>query len=350
MSERTERHGMSERTERHGMRSPLEESYRRALRLLPGGFRRDWEDDMVATFMDRAYRSMPDDREGVEISRPRWPELASIARLAVRLRLGGAESVPGEVVRRIALVGLLAHAVFAISGVVLSIWYFGRTGLPDGGAFASWWQAMWSMTHLLWLPAYLAVVFGHRRTAAITAVVAFGPAMVSWFLQLRADQWAHTPFQVGWLLFTALPIVALVGFHSGAPAVRAAPWVVAVPVGAALVSAAGLLAPLRVTGTGVWAAGVIVAGLVTIAAAVRGRRRGRGPDVRGREPMSPTWPVTLALLAAAVLGLAALSGAVGPLAVGAAVVGLVMAAWARYRPAAELPSRQEPGSPTTVEW
>jgi hypothetical protein len=282
------------------MSSPLEESYRRALRLLPREFRRDWADDMVATFMDRAYRSMPDDREGVEISHPRWPELVSVVRLAVRLRLGGAGSVPGEVVRRIALVGLLAHAVFAMSGVVLSIWVFERTFLPEGGGFASWWQAMWSMTYLLWLPAYLAVVFGHRRAAAIIAVAAFVPGMLSWFLQLRADQWAHTPFQVGWLLFGALPVVALVGFHSGAPVVRATPWVVAVPVGVALVSAAALLAPLRVTGTGVWACGIIVAGLVTIAAA-------------------------------------------GPLEVGAAGVGLVlaaMAAWTRDRPA--LPSRQEP--------
>jgi hypothetical protein len=335
---------MSERT------SLLEESYRRALRLLPTGFRRDWEEDMVATFMDRAYRSMPDDREGVEISRPGWPELVSIARLAVRLRLAGG-SVPGEVVRRIALVGLLAHAVFAISGVVLSIWVFERMFLPEGGGFANWWQAMWGMTHLLWLPAYLAVVFGHRRTGAITAVVAFLPGVVSSFLQLRADQWAHTPFQLGWLVFGALPVVALVGFHSGVPAVRARPWVLALPVGVALVSVAGLLAPLSVTGTGVWEFGVIVAGLVTIAAAVRGRGR-----------ISPTWPVTLALLTAPVLGLAATSGGVGPLTAGAGVVGLVLAAVAawtrdgsavaapgRNGSAAELPPRQEPGSATTVE-
>jgi hypothetical protein len=348
------------------MSSLLEESYRRALRLLPSGFRREWADDMVATFMDRAYRSMPDDREGVEISSPRWSELVSIARLAVRLRLGGAASVPGEVVRRIALAGMLAHVVFAFSGVALSIVDFERMQLPDGSGYASWWQVMWSMTHLLWLPAYLAVLFGHRRAAAITAVVAFVPGVVSSFLQLRADQWAHTPFQVGWLIFGALPIVALIGFHSGAPAVRAMPWVVAVPVGVVVaVTGSGLLAPLRLTGTELWAFGIIVAGLVTIAAAIRDGRLGRGRAGRGRERMSPTWPVTLGLLAAAVLGLAALSGSVGPLAIGAGAVGLVlaaMAAWARDRPAAavaapdgdrsaaERPPRQEPGSATTVEW
>jgi hypothetical protein len=311
--------------------SLLEERYRRVLRLLPADFRRDWADDMVATFLDRAYRSMPGDPESDEISSPRWSELVSIARLALRLRLGGPGSRPGEVVRRIALTGLLAHVVFALAGVVLSIWYVERMPLPDGSGFTTWWQAMWSMTHLLWLPAYLAILFGHRRAAAITAVAAFVPGAVSSIVQLRGDQWAHAPYQIEWLIFGVLPVLALAGFHGEVPVAR--PWVVAVPVGVVLVSAAGLLAPQRATGTALWALGIIVAGLVTIVAGVR----------QGRT-MPPAWPLTLALLAAAVLGLQAASGRLDPFALGAAAIGIllaVLAARARRRTAGRLPSSRE---------
>jgi hypothetical protein len=335
------------------MSSLLEERYRRALRLLPADFRRGWEDDMVATFMDRAYRSMPDDPEGVEISSPRWPELVSVARLALRLRFGGAGSVPGEVVRRVALVGLLAHAVFAISGVALSIWFVERTELPGDGGFAGWWQAMWTMSQLLWVPAYLAVLFGHRRVAAITAAATFGSGAVGSLLQLSADHWARAPLQIEWLIFGLLPVLALAGFHGGAPAVRARPWVVALPIGVTLVCTAVLLGPDRVTGTWLWAFGIVAAGLVTIVVAIR-----RGRAGRGRARMSPTWPVTLALYAVAILGLDAASGGAGLRTVGLGVTGVLLAAvaaWSRDRsdPAGATPDadrpRQEPGPATTVE-
>jgi hypothetical protein len=120
-----------------------------------------------------------------------------------------------------------------------------------------------------------------------------------------------------------------------------------------------------VTGTGLLAFGIIVAGLVTIVAAVRRRPAGRAKpgerpaqQRRDREGMSPTWPVTLALFAAAVLGLEAASGSVGLLAIGVGVVGVLLAAVAarsrdRSDPTgaardADRP-RQEPGPATTVE-
>jgi hypothetical protein len=308
---------------------------------------------MVATFMDRAYRSMPDDPEGVEISSPRWPELVSVMELALRLRFGGAGSVPGEVVRRVALVGLLAHAVFAICGVVLSIWYVERAEIPGDGGFAGWWQAMWTMSQLLWVPAYAAVVSGHRRAAVITAAATFGSGAVGSLLQLSADHWARAPLQIGWLIFGLLPVLALAGFHSGAPAVRARTWLVALPVGVALVCTAVLLEPDRVTGTGLWASGIVAAGLVVIVSVIR-----RGPAGRGRTPMSPTWPITLALYAAAVLGLDAAGGSAGLRTVGLGVTGVLLAAvaaWSRDRsdPAGATPDgdrpRQEPGPATTVE-
>jgi hypothetical protein len=303
------------------MTSLLEERYRRVLRLLPADFRHEWADDMAATFMARAYRSAPEDLEGVEISSPRWPEMASIARLAIRLRLGGASAQPrefvtGEAVRRIALVGLLAHAVGALSGVLLTIWFIVRTELPDGTGFATWWQALVSMSDLLWLPAYLAIVFGYRRAAACIALAAFGPGTVVLLLNLRAADWPYLPYQIGWLVFGALPIVALVAFHSGAPTVRSGPWVAAIPAGVVLLFAVMLVAGDRTTGIGLWALGVTVAGIVTIGAAVH------------RRSMPPTWPLTLAVLAAAVLGLQATTGGFDAIVLGPGAVGVVLAAMA----------------------
>jgi hypothetical protein len=245
------------------MTSLLEERYRRALRLLPDDFRERWADDMVDTFLDRAYRSAPDDPEGVEIASPRWRELASVAALAVRLRLGdtGASAravVLGAAVRRFALAGLLAHAVFAVSGVLLSVWAFERA--PAGIGFDSRVAALWSLTSLLWLPAYLALLSGQRRTALVVGLAAFLPGLVTTLDRLHADQWAHSPYQIAWLIFGVLPIVAMIGFYPGAPSVPVRPWLLALPAAVLLLIAAGLL--IRPSGTGMWCAGLVVAVVV----------------------------------------------------------------------------------------
>jgi hypothetical protein len=211
---------------------------------------------MVGTFLARAYRSAPGDPEGVEIAGPRWAEVASVACLAVRLRLGDTDR--GEAVRRFALAGLLAHAVFAISGVLLSAWSFERT--PAGIGFDNRGAALWSMTALLWLPAYLSLLFGRPRTATMVALAAYLPALVTTLLRLHADQWAHSPYQIGWLIFGLLPVVALAGFSAGAPVAGSRRWLIALPVVTLLLFAAGLA--IRPTGTGLWCAGVVVAAVL----------------------------------------------------------------------------------------
>jgi hypothetical protein len=245
------------------MTSLLEERYRRALRLLPDDFRERWADDMVDTFLDRAYRSAPDDPEGVEIASPRWRELGSVAALAIRLRLGDAGAsaravVLGEAVRRFALAGLLAHAAFAVSGVLLSVWTFERT--PPGIGFDTRGQTLWSMTALLWLPAYLSLLFGRRRTALVVALAAYVPMLVTTLDRLPADLWAHTPYQIAWLIFGLLPIGAMIGYYPGAPTVPVRPWVLALPAAVLVLFAAGLLT--RPTGAGLWCAGAVVAAVV----------------------------------------------------------------------------------------
>jgi hypothetical protein len=105
----------------------LEGRYRRVLRLLlPAAYLREWEDEMVATFLESVRVDDPDDAAYLaDFGRPGWSETASVAALAVRrrpgtarLRLGAGGASPrdlawGEAARIVALVGVLAHAVAA---------------------------------------------------------------------------------------------------------------------------------------------------------------------------------------------------------------------------------------------
>lgn len=67
----------------------LEQRYRSVLRLLPVSYRQVWEPDMVSAFLDSMDAG---DREIndylADHGRPSWREVASIAVLAARLRLG----------------------------------------------------------------------------------------------------------------------------------------------------------------------------------------------------------------------------------------------------------------------
>jgi hypothetical protein len=68
----------------------LERRYRRVLRLLPGWYRDQWEQDMVAAFLDSWLTGDPDADEYIaKAAGPGFAEVASVARLAGRLRLGG---------------------------------------------------------------------------------------------------------------------------------------------------------------------------------------------------------------------------------------------------------------------
>jgi hypothetical protein len=72
------------------MSGNLERRYRRVLRLLPGWYRQQWEQDMVAAFLDSWLTGDPETDECVlEFCKPGWAETASVACLAVRLHLGG---------------------------------------------------------------------------------------------------------------------------------------------------------------------------------------------------------------------------------------------------------------------
>jgi hypothetical protein len=240
------------------MTSLLEERYRKVLRMLPAGFRREWEDDMVDTFLTRAHRSRPDDPEGVDISGPRWSEVASVARQAVRLRLGAGsgagprEYVTGSALRRFALAGALAHVTFALSGVLLAVWWTTRLTGSEAG-FTSWWRALLSLTGLLWIPAYAGLLSGRPRLAVVLGAAALIPAVV---VPAAGPDW---PFRLAWLLVLVAPLPAMAAFHRGAPAafhrgapaafhrgappVRVWPWVLAVPVLTAVLTTVVAIVP-----------------------------------------------------------------------------------------------------------
>ncbi|GAA0374752.1 hypothetical protein GCM10009530_26600 [Microbispora corallina] len=104
--------------------SLLEDPYRRVLRLLPASYREGREEEMVAAFLEGSPGAGDN-------ARPRWPEVASVAALAIRVRLGGpgsqgrgvvvlahervADLALGDLVRvwnrRFAVRGFLVHPV-----------------------------------------------------------------------------------------------------------------------------------------------------------------------------------------------------------------------------------------------
>ena len=102
----------------------LERRYRRVLRLLPGYYREQWEEDMVAALLDGWLTGDPEADEYItKFGRPGWAEVASVAGLAARLYLGGAGAPRryfawGQAVRRAVLAVLLVHAVLGLGVLV----------------------------------------------------------------------------------------------------------------------------------------------------------------------------------------------------------------------------------------
>src|SRR5258706_9058768 len=140
--------------------SLLEERYRLALRMLPAAYRDAWADDMVDTFLERAHAAALDHPEGVDISRPGRAELASIAWLAIRLRLGGTDAagrprLMGDAVRLAALVGLLYPPGVALGGLLFTAWLSaGLPGIdipPELQPYPSRWQGLTGGLAVLWL-------------------------------------------------------------------------------------------------------------------------------------------------------------------------------------------------------
>jgi hypothetical protein len=262
----------------------LEARYRTVLRILPASYREQWEEEMVAAFLESMATDDPEQADYLaDYGRPSYSEVASVAGLAVRLRLG-ASGAParyaawGAAVRSAALAGLLTQAVIETTGAGERLWLDGT----------------WQLAGLLWLPPFFAILLGHRQLARALALLAVLPTAVATVqaTAVAATRGMHPAAVTLWcsLLVDLLLVLALAAFHENSPAVQARRWLVAFGAGVGALAALLLLThraadliPLA-DWPGVACAALTLATLGHLARQARARRPG------------PAWPLTLAML------------------------------------------------------
>ncbi len=245
------------------MSGGLERRYRRVLRLLPGWYRQQWEQDMVAAFLDSCLTGDPETDECVlEFCKPGWAETASVACLAVRLHLGGPGTPRryawGQAIRRAVLAVLLVHAVLAVNVLVLLVW---------GGHLAGWlhvlpwslvvvaagsvWPTVYYLVSVAWIVIFVTLALGHYRTARVLAALAIVPGLVA-LLQAQFTGIMPAPFGpwAFWVLLDLAPVLAMTTFRRDTPPATPGPWLLALPAGYVLVY--GPLLSLQATGNSAW--------------------------------------------------------------------------------------------------
>jgi hypothetical protein len=288
------------------MSGDLERRYRRVLRLLPGWYRQQWEDDMVAAFLDSW---MTGDAEADEyISKaagPGWAESASVAGLAVRLYLGGAGAPRryfawGQAVRRAVLTVILVHAVAAVDILVRAAWSRRLFGLPAPpaslltSAFGGGWFAVYYAVNFAWIVIFVALALGHYRAARVAVALVIVPDLVA-LLQAQVTGVMPAPFGswAFWVLLNLVPVLAMTAFHRDAPRIPGRPWLLALPAGYLLVFVP--VQVLQATGNSAWLpdfSGLccVLVAIACLAHAPRAWSR--------RTDGSGVWSLTLTLLAA----------------------------------------------------
>jgi hypothetical protein len=237
----------------------LERRYRRLVGLLlPEPYRQAWEDDMVATFLDRMSTGDPEVDEYLEeFGRPDADEVLSVVALAIRLRLAGPDGEPraalwGQAVRTFALTCLLANALLLPLGVAQEAWISSGLWLPAeinplgiAHDHSAWEQVTHWVTLIGWPVAFLAVLFGRRSVALLASAAAVLPSLVAALVlvaQMLLDRQPSQGTATFWsmLIFQSVVIVALAAFHQTAPGPDPAPWVRRLAIGAAVVPAVGI--------------------------------------------------------------------------------------------------------------
>jgi hypothetical protein len=285
----------------------LEQRYRRVLRLLPGYYRQQWEDDMVGTFLDGWLTG--DDAETDEYiskaARPEWAEIASVACLAARLYLGGAGTPRrffawGQAVRRAVLAVVLLHAVVGLDILVRASWSHRLFGLPVPPAFLTIfspvgvWPTVYYAVNAAWIVIFVALVLGRYRTAQVLAVLAIVPGLVA-SLQAQFTGSMPAPFAswAFWIPLSLAPVLAMAAFHADAPPAARWPWLLALPAGDLLV-VVPLLA-LQASSNYAWVPDFPGQCCLLVALACLAHT----PTARSRRAAGPgAWSLALALLAA----------------------------------------------------
>jgi len=184
--------------------SRLENRYRGLLRVLPGWYRSEREEEMVGLFLaDR------DDDLDLEHGLPGWGETGATLALAVRTRFAASGAparavAAGDVVRLVALLGVLVQSAYAVQGLLSSL-------LPEGEGLVPPAVAL----EVAPLVGALALVAGYRGVAKSLFVVV---SLVS-LARLGQAFGPEVPLRVSWQVPLWLATLALLaGFHRDATA------------------------------------------------------------------------------------------------------------------------------------
>ena len=205
------------------VKSNLERRYRALLRLLPGWYRVEREEEMVETFLaDRT-----DDLD-LEHGWPGWGEAGATLALSVRVRLGERRPA-GTALRVLALTGLLGQLVAAAQSwtvIVMS----GGSVRPQG-----WWYDAVAVV------AFAALVAGRRAVGRVAAGSLGMLALVPVVMSVAAG------FGPWWVLLWQVPVLltavaAVAGFHREAPPVPRRWWAIG-PVAVVAGAATAVFAP-----------------------------------------------------------------------------------------------------------
>ena len=286
----------------------LEQRYRRVLRLLPDFYRQQWEEDMVAAFLDSWLTGDASTDECVlEFCKPGWQEVASVVLLAARLYLGGAGAPRrylawGQAVRGAVLALLMVHAVRGLDGLRL---VFLAPGLHSIGIVPAppatmapfpgivWPAVVWYLAGYAWIVIFVALILGYYRAARVLAVMAAALDLV-WLAQGQLTGALLSPYGswAFWILHDLVPVLAMAAFHRDAPPVGRRPWLLALPAMYLLVAVPELVA--TATGHQAWVPDLpglscILVALLCLVHVPRARSGRTGTGV---------WSLTLALLAA----------------------------------------------------
>ncbi len=284
----------------------LEQRYRRVLRVLPGWYRQQWEQDMVAAFLDSWVSGDPeDDAWALEFCKPTWGDVASVAGLAARLHLGCVGISRryfawGQAVRNAVLAVMLVHAVLGLNVLVRIAWSRRLFGLPAPSASLAAaspggvWPTVFYVVNIAWVVIFVMLAAGHYRTARVLAALAIVPGLAA-LLQAQFTGIVPAPFGpwAWWVLFNFVPVAAMAAFYPGVPPAARLPWLLALPAGYLLVIVPLLAA--QASGNLAWVPDLpgqccLVVSLACLAHAPRAwSRRAAGSGV---------WSLTLTLIAA----------------------------------------------------
>ncbi|WP_327086601.1 hypothetical protein OIE66_30290 [Nonomuraea sp. NBC_01738] len=198
--------------------SLLEKRYRSTLRVLPAAYRAEREEEMVSAYLEYAG-DVPDERG----PRPRFGEIASVLALAVRVRLGGHGAAAryvawGDAVRLVARYALLykaATAVLILISMIIATQDIEQSGPPMSAERTV--GVLLALVECLWLVSYVALVRGAARTAKLAALA----GLLAYVAELTTVVINHDPLRLTYLIWGAVPVLALFGaYHRDAPPPR----------------------------------------------------------------------------------------------------------------------------------